>query len=50
MISANRSALVWGDVDAADFDVLEVVQTAKADAVGVVLEIDGKLNLRPLRQ
>ena len=45
MISANCSALVRSDIDAADLDVLEVVQSTKADAVRVVVQVNSKLDL-----
>jgi len=48
MVSANCSALVWRDIDVADLNVLEIVQTAKADAVGVVVQIDSKFDLSAL--
>ncbi len=48
MISTNSTRLVRRDIQAADLNVLEIVQAAKADAVRVVLEVDSKLNLSTL--
>lgn len=39
---------VWRDADAADREALVILQTAQADAVFVVVQVNRQLNLSPL--
>ena len=48
MVGTNSTRLVRRDIKAANLDVLEIVQTAQADAVRVVLQVNSKLNLSTL--
>ena len=48
MISTNRTRFVRRNVNAADFDVLEIVKATQADAILFAVQINRQLDLSAL--
>ena len=45
MVSTNRTGFVGRYINASDFDVFEIVEATKADAVLIVVQINRQLDL-----